>query len=672
MQMDDSKQDHLGHKMKMDHGKSSHHEMMVADYKKRFWISAVLTVPILALSPLINSFFGFAEKISFQGDLYVLFALSSIIYFYGGFPFLKGFFDETRKKSPGMMTLIAVAITTAYGYSSAVVFGLAEKLFFWELVTLIDVMLLGHWVEMRSIMGESRALEEMAKLMPSTAHKLKENGSFEEVPIESLKTGDRVIVKPGEKIPVDGEVYKGETSVDESMLTGESNPIFKKIGDKVIGASINGDGSIFVIVEKIGRDSYLSQIINLVRQAQESKSKTQDLANRAAFWLTVSALSVGVLTLFLWILFSEKDLAFAIERTVTVLVIACPHALGLAVPLVVAVSTSLAARHGFLIRNRTSFEGARKINAVVFDKTGTLTEGKFGVTNVLSFSKEIDEDEILSLSASVDSNSSHPIAKAIVESSKNIYDVSNFKYFPGKGARGIVKGSEIMAVSPGYLRENNIQTESEEIDKIEAQGKTIIYVLKDGGVVGAIALADIVRPESKKAIEALKKMGIKSIMLTGDNKQVAEQVANAIGIDEYIAEVLPEEKSEKIKEIQSRGMVVAMTGDGINDAPALAQADVGIAVGARTDVAIETADVILVKSNPLDIVGVISLSKATYGKMIQNLVWATGYNIIAIPVAVGVLYSWNIFLSPALGALFMSLSTVIVAINARFLKIKSN
>lgn len=672
MKMNNKKQGHSGHgaEMKRDKNKISHHEMRVVGYKKRFWVSAVLTLPILALSPLIGRFFGFAEKISFQGDLYVLFILSSIIYFYGGFPFLKGFFGEAKKKSPGMMTLISVAITTAYAYSSAVVFGLAGKLFFWELATLIDVMLLGHWIEMRSIMGASRALEEMAKLMPSFAHKLREDGSFEEVPIESLKAGDKVIVKPGEKIPVDGKIIKGETSIDESMLTGESNPVFKKIDDKVIGASINGDGSIVVVVEKMGEESYLSQVIDLVRKAQESKSRTQDLANKAAFWLTVSALSVGILTLFLWILFSERELAFAIERTVTVLVIACPHALGLAVPLVVAVSTSLAAKHGFLIRDRISFENARQINAVVFDKTGTLTEGRFGVTDVISFSEEIGKDEILSLSASVDSNSSHPIAKAIVESAKNIYDVLDFKYFPGKGARGMVMGSEIMAVSPGYLKENNIQIESEEVEKIKAQGKTIIYVLRDGVVIGAIALADIVRQESKKAVEILKKMGIKSIMLTGDNKQVAGQVAKMIGIDEYIAEVLPEEKSEKIKEIQSRGVVVAMTGDGVNDAPALARADVGIAVGAGTDVAIETADIILAKSNPLDIVSVLSLSKSTYGKMIQNLVWAAGYNIIAIPVAAGILYSWDIFLNPAFGALLMSLSTVIVAINARFLKVK--
>jgi len=667
-------QQHDGHSMPNQKQKSkdheshqNHHAHMVVDFKKRFFVCLILTLPVLALSPMVKKFIGW--EFSFTGDLYVLFILSSIIFFYGGWPFLKGFWNEAKKKSPGMMTLISVAITTAYVYSSAVVFGLEGKLFFWELVTLIDVMLLGHWIEMRSIMGASRALEELAKLMPSIAHKVKDDGSFEDVAIEELKAGDKVLVKPGEKVPVDGEVIKGETSVNEAMLTGESKPVFKKTGDKVIGASVNGEGSITVEVEKIGKDSYLSQVIDLVRQAQESKSKTQDLANKAALWLTISALSVGVLTLFIWLLFTEKDIAFAIERTVTVMVIACPHALGLAVPLVVAVSTSLAARNGFLIRNRSAFESMRKVNAVIFDKTGTLTKGEFGVTDIISFSKSIDKDEVLSLAASVDSHSNHPIAQGIVKSSKNVYQVSDFKSIPGKGALAKVNGKEITVASPGYLKEKNIQAEDNGIEEIKKQGKTVIYVLENNKPIGAVALADIVRPESKQAIAKLKEMNIKSIMLTGDNRQVAEQVAKEIGIDEFMAEVLPQDKSAKIKEIQARNLIVAMTGDGVNDAPALAQADIGIAIGAGTDVAIETADVILVKSNPLDIVGVISLARSTYGKMIQNLIWATGYNIIAIPVAAGVLYSRGILLSPALGALFMSLSTVIVAINAKFLKV---
>lgn len=659
---------HSKHEKMKHKGHQNHHAHMVTNFRKRFFVCLILTLPVLALSPIVKDFLGWSFE--FTGDSYILFILSSIIFFYGGWPFLKGAWNELKKKSPGMMVLISVAITTAYVYSSAVVFGLEGKLFFWELVTLIDVMLLGHWIEMRSIMGASRALEELAKLMPSVAHRVRNDNSFEDVAIEELKTDDLVLIKPGEKVPVDGEVIKGETSVNEAMLTGESKPVFKKIKDKVIGASINGEGSITVRVEKIGKDSYLSQVIDLVRQAQESKSKTQNLANKAALWLTIGALSVGILTLFLWLLFTEKDLAFAIERTVTVMVIACPHALGLAVPLVVAVSTSLAASNGFLIRNRTAFESARRVNAVVFDKTGTLTKGEFGVTDVLSFSQGIDKNEILTLAASVDSHSNHPIAQGIVKSSKNIYQVSNFKSIPGKGALAKVNGKDITVASPGYLKENNIKIGADKLKGIETQGKTIIYVLESNRLVGVIALADIIRPEAKQAIDQLKEMNIKSIMLTGDNKQVAKQVAEEIGIDEFVAEVLPQDKAAKIKEIQSRNLIVAMTGDGVNDAPALAQADVGIAIGAGTDVAIETADVILVKSNPLDIVGVISLSKATYGKMIQNLIWATGYNVIAIPVAAGVLYNWDILLSPALGALFMSLSTVIVAINAKFLKIR--
>ncbi len=628
----------------------------------------VLTVPVLLLSPMIKRFLGITQ-LTFSGDLYALFILSSLVYFYGGWPFLKGLKEEIKKKTPGMMTLISVAISTAYLYSVAVIFGLAGKLFFWELVTLIDVMLLGHWIEMRSIMGASRALEELAKLLPTSAHKLNEDGSIQEVEIKSLKKGDKILVKPGEKIPVDGEVIKGETAVDESMLTGESKPVFKKAKDKVIGASINGDGSIVVLVEKTGKDSYLSQVIALVKEAQESKSKTQDLANKAALYLTISALSVSALTLFLWLVFFNKNLFFAIERAVTVMVIACPHALGLAVPLVVAVSTSLAARYGFLIRDRSAFEKMRKIEAIVFDKTGTLTKGEFGVSETISFAEDMKEEEILSLAASVEVHSDHPIARGIVAFAKETYPVENFKSIPGKGALGLVKGKKIIVASPNYLQELGVGADEERIEEIIKQGKTVIYVLEDKKLIGAIALSDIVKPESKLAIKALKERGIKTIMLTGDNKGVAKEVSEEIGIDEYIAEVLPQEKSLKIKEIQQRGLAVAMVGDGVNDAPALAQADVGIAIGAGTDVAIETADIILVKSNPLDTVKVIDLSNSTYQKMIQNLAWATGYNVIAIPVAAGVLYNWGILLSPAFGALLMSLSTVIVAVNARFLKV---
>ncbi|HDL60532.1 MAG TPA: heavy metal translocating P-type ATPase, partial [candidate division WOR-3 bacterium] len=582
---------------------------MVKDFRKRFWVSAVLTIPVLILSPMIQKLLGFDKILRFPGDLYVLFALASIIYLYGGYPFIKGFFDEIRTRKPGMMTLIAIAITTAYLYSSIVVFGLKGKIFFWELVTLIDIMLLGHWIEMKSILGASRALEELAKLMPSDAHKIMPDGTIMDVPLNELKEGDIVLVKPGEKVPADGIVIEGETTVNESMLTGESKPVLKEKGSAVIGGAINGEGSITVKVLKTGKDSFLSQVIELVKEAQESKSKTQDLANRAAVWLTVLALTGGVITFLVWTIIVSKDVAFALERTVTVMVITCPHALGLAVPLVVAVSTAISAKNGLLIRDRAAFEKARNIQAIIFDKTGTLTKGEFGVTDVLTFTDDVTEEEILKYAASVESHSEHPIAKAITTAVNELFKVEEFKSIPGKGAEGKVNGKHIMIVSPGYLREKGMVLKDERAERIASQGKTIVYVLIDGQLRGAIALADIVRPESKKAISMLKKMGIKCMMLTGDNKQVAKWVAEEIGLDEYFAEVLPHEKSQKVKEIQSRGLVVAMTGDGVNDAPALAQADVGIAIGAGTDVAVETADIVLVRNNPQDVVAIIGLAR---------------------------------------------------------------
>jgi len=661
--------EHGAHKHKEHHDHRGHHAHMVKDFRKRFWVSAVLTIPVLILSPMIQKLLGFDKILRFPGDLYVLFALASIIYLYGGYPFIKGFFDEIRTRKPGMMTLIAIAITTAYLYSSIVVFGLKGKIFFWELVTLIDIMLLGHWIEMKSILGASRALEELAKLMPSDAHKIMPDGTIMDVPLNELKEGDIVLVKPGEKVPADGIVIEGETTVNESMLTGESKPVLKEKGSAVIGGAINGEGSITVKVLKTGKDSFLSQVIELVKEAQESKSKTQDLANRAAVWLTVLALTGGVITFLIWTIIVSKDVAFALERTVTVMVITCPHALGLAVPLVVAVSTAISAKNGLLIRDRAAFEKARNIQAIIFDKTGTLTKGEFGVTDVLTFTDDVTEEEILKYAASVESHSEHPIAKAITTAVNELFKVEEFKSIPGKGAEGKVNGKHIMIVSPGYLREKGMVLKDERAERIASQGKTIVYVLIDGQLRGAIALADIVRPESKKAISMLKKMGIKCMMLTGDNKQVAKWVAEEIGLDEYFAEVLPHEKSQKVKEIQSRGLVVAMTGDGVNDAPALAQADVGIAIGAGTDVAVETADIVLVRNNPQDVVAIIGLARATYKKMVQNLAWATGYNAFAIPLAAGVLYPWGVLLSPAMGAVLMSLSTIIVAINARFLKV---
>jgi Cu2+-exporting ATPase len=657
--------EHNGH-----HDHHSHHARMVEDFKKRFWISLILTVPILILSPMIQGFFGLGESLRFPGDLFLNFLFSSAVFFYGGWPFLKGLYDELKDKNPGMMTLIALAVAVAYFYSSAVVFGVKGKIFFWELATLIDIMLLGHWIEMKSVMGASRALEELAKLMPSEAHKVMEDGKVHDVSLDDLQSGDKVLIKPGEKIPADGKVVEGETSVNEAMITGESKPVSKKEGGKVIGGAINGEGSIAIEVGKTGKDSFLSQVIELVREAQASKSRTQDLANRAAFWLTIIAISAGAITMFVWLAIVRQDFAFALERTVTVMVITCPHALGLAVPLVVAVSTAVSARNGLLIRNRAAFEKARNLQAIIFDKTGTLTEGKFGVTDTVILDGSLDESQLLSYAASVEQNSEHPIAKGIVNSAKKAMKVADFKSIPGKGAQGKVEGKEVKVVSPGYLRENKIEFENGKIDELGAQGKTVVFVLVDGKLQGAIALGDVIRKESRTAIARLKQMGIQAMMLTGDNQQVAEYVAKELGLDDYFAEVLPDQKAAKVREVQSRGLIVAMTGDGVNDAPALAQADVGIAIGAGTDVAVETADIVLVRSNPADAVDIIALAKATYRKMVQNLIWATGYNAFAIPLAAGVLFSYGIILSPAMGAVLMSLSTVIVAANARILKVE--
>ena len=567
-----------------------------------------------------------------------------------------------------MMTLIAIAIRAAYFYSSAVVFGLKGEIFFWELATLIDIMLLGHWIEMRSVLGASRALEELVKIMPSEAH-LIQDGKTVDVKVEILMPGDRVLVKPGEKIPVDGAVIEGESSVNESMLTGESRPVAKRAEDSVIGGSINGGGSITLEVRKVGSETYLNQVIELVRHAQESKSKTQDLADRAARWLTIISLSVAAITLVVWLYFS-KDSAFAVERAITVMVISCPHALGLAIPLVVAVSTSLAAKSGLLIRNRQAFEKARDLEAVVFDKTGTLTEGRFGVTNIVPLS-DIDEAGILKLTASLEASSEHPIATGIVynsvEKGLDLVQVHDFKAIPGKGVEGLVQGKRWSVVSPGYLKESKIPLNDERMEKLEQQGKTVVFLLDENKPVGAIALADIIRKESRQAIERLKAAGLKCMMLTGDNRFVAQWVADELGLDDFFAEVLPHEKAETIKKVQ-KDYVVAMVGDGVNDAPALVQADVGIAIGAGTDVAVESADIILVRNDPRDVMYIIGLSSKTNTKMLQNLVWATGYNAFAIPLAAGVLYSFGILLSPALGAILMSVSTVIVAVNARLLK----
>ncbi len=663
------KHEHAGRRSEpVKEHKHHDHQAMVEEYKRRFVFSAILTVPILILSPSIQEFLGF--KLEFPGQLYALFALSTAVYLYGGWPFLLGLVEELRRRMPGMKVLIGVAISTAYLYSGLIVFGFPGKPFFWELATLIDIMLLGHWIEMKSVLGASRALEEMVKLLPSTAHLLK-NGSVIDVPVEELKPGDRVLVKPGEKIPVDGLVVEGRSSVNEAMLTGESKPVEKKPGDNVIAGAINGEGSLVVEVTRTGADTYLSQVIELVKKAQESRSRTQDLANRAAFLLTVIALSGGALTFLAWQLL-KGDVAFALERAVTVMVIACPHALGLAVPLVVAVSTSLAARNGFLIRQRDAFERARELQAVVFDKTGTLTKGEFGVTDIVVMGAH-DEEQILKLAASLEAKSEHPIAQGIVRAAEErglgLEGVEDFKALPGRGVEGKVNGRLVRVVSPGYLEENGMAEYLEKAKHLLEQGKTVVFVLEDGKPLGAIALADMIRDESREAVRMLKEMGVKCIMLTGDNKSVARWVSEELGLDEYYAEVLPHEKAEVIKRLQERGLRVAMVGDGINDAPALVQADVGIAIGAGTDVAIESADIVLVRNDPRDVAAVIRLARKTYRKMMENLLWATGYNAFALPLAAGVLYSVGILLTPAVGAALMSLSTVIVAINARLLKL---
>jgi Cu2+-exporting ATPase len=645
------------------------HEAMIADFRRRFWVSLALTVPILLLSPLIQGFLGLTDVLAFAGDDYVLLALSSVVFVYGGWPFLSGMVSELRERSPGMMTLIALAITVAYGYSAAVVLGLDGKVFFWELATLVDVMLLGHWIEMKSVRGASGALESLVQMMPDRALRLGDDGETEEVPITELRKGDRVRVRPGEKVPIDGTIVDGKTSLNESMLTGESRPVEKSEGDQAVGGAINGEGSITLEVEKTGEDTYLSQVVETVRQAQESRSRTQDLANRAAAWLTYIALSAGLITLAAW-LFLDRAFDFALERMVTVMVITCPHALGLAVPLVVAVSTSLAAGRGLLIRDRAGFERARKLDAVVFDKTGTLTEGRFGVQQVAGFG-DVEEDEVLRLAAGLERHSEHPIAQGIVEAARekeiDIPEASDFENLSGRGAKARVEDRAIRVVSPGYLRENDISVDDDAIAPLREGGNTLVFVLDDERPLGAVALADIIREESRAAVARLQDMGIDCLMITGDAEAVAQSVAKELGLRDYFAEVLPDEKAERIKEVQQRGRTVAMVGDGVNDAPALVQADLGIAIGAGTDVAVESADIVLVDSDPRNVADVIELSRATYAKMIQNLFWATGYNAIAIPLAAGVAYGIGILLNPAVGAALMSLSTVIVAINAKLL-----
>jgi Cu2+-exporting ATPase len=664
--MDHSKMDHSEHGgAPMGMAGHDHHKMMVADFRKRFWISSIISIPILFFSPMIQEFFGYEYLL--PGNSYILFALSSFVYFWGAWPFLKGFWGEMKAKGPGMMTLISMAISVAYFYSSATVFGLRGEDFFWELVTLIDIMLLGHWLEMKSVLGASKALQLLVSMLPAEAHRVK-GDTIEDVKLEELLKGDIILIKPGEKVPADGIITEGSSYLNESMLTGESKPVKKELNEKVIGGSINGNSTLKVKVEHTGKDSYLNKVIKLVEDAQKTKSKMQNLSDRAAKWLTYIALAIGFGTLAVWLILGYP-FVFALERMVTVMIIACPHALGLAIPLVVAISTAISAQNGLLIRNRTAFEESRKISALLFDKTGTLTKGDFGVTRIESVDNAYSKDEILRLSSALEQSSEHPIAVGIIKKVKEenvtVPKLENFNAITGKGVEADVEGKKVKVVSPGYLRDENIAIPE---DAYSDAAETVVFVLIDGKLSGYIALADEIRPESFDAIQVFKKNNIKVLMATGDNEKTAKAVSDKLGLDGYYSEVLPHQKVEIVKELQGKNEFVAMTGDGVNDAPALAQADVGIAVGSGTDVAAETADIILVNSNPQDIASLILFGKATFKKMIQNLVWATGYNIVAIPLAAGVLYSSGFVLGPAVAAVFMSLSTIIVAINAQLLK----
>ncbi|MBN8670010.1 MAG: heavy metal translocating P-type ATPase [Chitinophagales bacterium] len=650
-----------GHDMYDKH--AGHH---TEDFLKRFWICLTLTLPVLLLSHMIQQWIGFELK--FYGDRYILLALSSIIYFYGGWPFLIGLVREIKGKAIGMMTLVAIAISVAYIYSVGVVFGLQGMDFFWELATLIDIMLLGHWLEMRSQMAASRALESLVALLPSKVH-VERAGEVQDIELKDLKTNDIILIKPGEKVAADGIVLEGNSYVNESMLTGESTPVKKGKDAKLIGGAVNGDGALKVKVTGTGSDSYLSKVITMVQSAQNAKSNTQNLADKVAKWLTIISILVGVTTFIYWYN-TQNDLYFALERLVTVMVTACPHALGVAIPLVVAISTTKAAVSGLLIRNRTAFEQSRNLTTIIFDKTGTLTKGMHEVQKIISLSDKYPVDEILQYAAAAQQNSEHYLAQGMLrklkEQNLSLWKSENFEYQQGIGVSATINGKHVIVGGPNHYKQLG-KTIPKIPEKVDQKTETVSFILIDDETVGIITLADAIRESAAHSIHALKEMGIRSFLLTGDNENIAKSVAEQLNMDGYFANVLPHQKQEKLKEFQDRGEIVAMTGDGVNDAPALAQADVGIAIGSGTDVAAETADIILVNSDPKDVAQMIAFGKATYRKMIQNLFWAVGYNVIAIPLAAGVLYPYFV-LSPAMGAILMSLSTVIVALNAQLLK----
>lgn len=657
-------EDHSGHGV-------SHagHEQM---FRQRFWVSLLLSIPVLLFSEGFQLLLGFSMP-AFPGSQWIAPLFSLIVFAYGGVPFIQMALPELRNRQPGMMTLISLAISVALIYSVATLFLPDQMDFFWELVTLIDIMLLGHWIEMRSVRQASGALDALAKLMPDTADRIGPNGQVQTVAVSELRQGDMVLVRPGASIPADGEIVEGESSVNEAMITGESKPVHKHPGEQVVGGSINGDGSLRVRVTATGEQTALAGIMRLVHQAQMSKSRTQVLADKAAGWLFYVALAAAVITAIAWIIGTGFNVG-VIERVATVLVIACPHALGLAIPLVVAITTAMGANNGILVRDRLELEAARDIHTVIFDKTGTLTEGRFGVVGMETVDG-MSPDAALALTAAVEGDSEHTIAQGIRRSAEqkglSLPAVTDFEAIKGRGTRARSNGNELYVGGPRLLEMLQASL-PEKLAQFEqsasAKGQSVVHLVRDGQPVASFALADVIRPESREAVKRLHEMGVEVAMLTGDSEAVAKAVAQELGIDTYFAQVLPENKDQKVIELQKQGKRVAMVGDGVNDAPALTRADVGIAIGSGTDVAVESAGIILVKSNPLDVVKIIQLSRSSYSKMMQNLIWAAGYNVVAIPLAAGVLAPWGILLSPAVGAILMSLSTIIVAINAQLLR----
>ena len=667
---DQRRSDHGAHSGRggahVDH--TGHEEM----FRTRFWISLILSIPVLVYSEPIQNWLGYTAPV-FPGSQWITPAFAVIVFAYGGVPFLQMAAPELRNRQPGMMTLISLAITVALVYSLATLVLPEQMPFFWELVTLIVIMLLGHWIEMRSVRQASGALQELAQLMPDTAERILPEGGTEEVPVAELQEGDLLLVRPGASVPADAEVVEGESELNEAMITGESKPVYKEPGDEVIGGTINGDGSLRVRVTATGEDTALAGIMRLVEEAQQSKSKTQVLADRAAGWLFYIALSVAGVTAVAWVIAVGFDVD-VIARVATVLVIACPHALGLAIPLVVAITTSMAARNGVLVRDRLALEEAREIDVVIFDKTGTLTEAQFGVVDFATV-QGVDGDEALALTAAIEGDSEHPIARGVRRAAEerelSVPQVSDFEAIQGRGVQASHEGQTVYVGGPGLLEMLELEVPSSLTalrEDANAKGQSVIYLVQQNEVRAALALADVIRPESREVVDRLHEMGVEVAMLTGDSEAVARAVADELGIDQYFAEVLPEDKDKKVQQLQDEGKRVAMVGDGVNDAPALTRADVGIAIGSGTDVAVESAGIILVKSNPMDVVNVVELSRASYRKMVQNLWWAAGYNIVALPLAAGVLAPWGILLSPAVGALLMSLSTVIVALNAQLLR----